>query len=81
MKRARSTSAGALAQEVAAFGVKVTLIEPGSYATEGAAGAVHADPDPLYDDTPSGRLTSAGKRQAAQPVELDVRRPPLTASA
>ncbi|XVQ07525.1 SDR family NAD(P)-dependent oxidoreductase [Spirillospora sp. CA-255316] len=38
-----------LAQEVAAFGIKVTLVEPGSYATEGAAGAVHADSDPLYD--------------------------------
>ncbi|MEQ4715199.1 SDR family NAD(P)-dependent oxidoreductase [Nonomuraea sp. B19D2] len=38
-----------LAQEVAAFGIKVTLVEPGSYATEGAAGAVHADANPLYD--------------------------------
>ncbi|WP_157249437.1 SDR family NAD(P)-dependent oxidoreductase [Nonomuraea typhae] len=42
-----------LAQEVAAFGVKVTLVEPGSYATAGyateRAGGVTADPSPLYD--------------------------------
>ncbi|MGV9541399.1 SDR family NAD(P)-dependent oxidoreductase [Nocardia beijingensis] len=38
-----------LAQEVAGFGVKVTLVEPGSYATDGAAGAVHAEADPRYD--------------------------------
>ncbi|WP_336207072.1 SDR family NAD(P)-dependent oxidoreductase [Nonomuraea sp. LPB2021202275-12-8] len=38
-----------LAQEVADFGIKVTLVEPGSYATEGAAGGVHADANPLYD--------------------------------
>ncbi|MEV6135301.1 SDR family NAD(P)-dependent oxidoreductase [Nocardia sp. NPDC051990] len=37
-----------LAQEVAAFGIAVTLVEPGSYATEGAAGAVHAEADPHY---------------------------------
>ncbi|MFI7128361.1 SDR family NAD(P)-dependent oxidoreductase [Nonomuraea sp. NPDC050153] len=37
-----------LAQEVAGFGIKVTLVEPGSYATEGAAGAVHAEAHPLY---------------------------------
>lgn len=38
-----------LAQEVAGFGVKVTLVEPGSYATDGAAGAVHAEAHPRYD--------------------------------
>ena len=38
-----------LAQEVAGFGIKVTLVEPGSYATDGAAGAVHAEADPRYD--------------------------------
>ncbi|MEU7897692.1 SDR family NAD(P)-dependent oxidoreductase [Nonomuraea sp. NPDC049152] len=43
-----------LAQEVAAFGIKVTLVEPGSYATEGAAGAVHADANPLYDGLREG---------------------------
>ncbi|GAA2390747.1 SDR family NAD(P)-dependent oxidoreductase [Nonomuraea africana] len=43
-----------LAQEVAAFGIKVTLVEPGSYATAGyateAAGGVNAEPNPLYDE-------------------------------
>jgi NAD(P)-dependent dehydrogenase (short-subunit alcohol dehydrogenase family) len=37
-----------LAQEVAGFGIKVTLVEPGSYATEGAAAGVHAEADPRY---------------------------------
>ncbi|MER6949224.1 SDR family NAD(P)-dependent oxidoreductase [Nonomuraea sp. NPDC000554] len=38
-----------LAQEVAGFGIRVTLIEPGSYATDASAGAVQAEADPLYD--------------------------------
>ncbi|MFC4121574.1 SDR family NAD(P)-dependent oxidoreductase [Nonomuraea zeae] len=38
-----------LAQEVAGFGIKVTVVEPGSYATDGAAGGDHAEPDPRYD--------------------------------
>lgn len=38
-----------LAQEVAGFGIKVTVVEPGGYATEGNAGADHAQPDPRYD--------------------------------
>jgi NAD(P)-dependent dehydrogenase (short-subunit alcohol dehydrogenase family) len=39
-----------LAQEVADFGIKVTIIEPGGYATDwGGASARHATPDPAYD--------------------------------
>ncbi|MFI6596501.1 SDR family NAD(P)-dependent oxidoreductase [Nonomuraea sp. NPDC050536] len=38
-----------LAQEVAGFGIKVTLVEPSLYATEAAAGAVNAEADPRYD--------------------------------
>jgi NAD(P)-dependent dehydrogenase (short-subunit alcohol dehydrogenase family) len=38
-----------LAQEVAGFGIKVTILEPGGYATEGAAGGDMATPNPLYD--------------------------------
>ena len=38
-----------LAQEVAGFGIKVTVVEPGGYATEGATGAVLTGPDPRYD--------------------------------
>lgn len=37
-----------LAQEVADFGIKVTLVEPGSYAT-GSTGGVYAEANPLYD--------------------------------
>ncbi|MEV5963116.1 SDR family NAD(P)-dependent oxidoreductase [Kribbella sp. NPDC051952] len=39
-----------LAQEVAPFGIKVTVVAPGGYATPGASGAAHAPGDPLYDD-------------------------------
>src|ERR1017187_8325838 len=39
-----------LAQEVAGFGIKVTLIEPGGYATDwGGSSAQHATPLPAYD--------------------------------
>lgn len=40
-----------LAQEVAGFGVKVTLIEPTGYSTDwSGSSARHADPLPAYDD-------------------------------
>jgi|SRR6185437_17097388 len=39
----------ALAQEVAAFGIKVTLVEPGGFATDwGGSSAVFAEPMPVY---------------------------------
>ena len=42
----------ALAQEVAAFGIKVTLVEPGGFATDWAgSSAVQAQPLPAYDGT------------------------------
>lgn len=41
----------ALAQEVAGFGIRVTLIEPGGYATDwGGSSARHATPLPVYDE-------------------------------
>jgi NAD(P)-dependent dehydrogenase (short-subunit alcohol dehydrogenase family) len=41
----------ALAQEVAGFGVKVTIVEPGGYATDwGGSSAAHARPLSAYDD-------------------------------
>ena len=40
-----------LAQEVADFGIKVTIIEPGAYSTDwGGSSARHADPLPAYDE-------------------------------
>src|SRR3954452_23978920 len=40
----------ALAQEVADFGIKVTIVEPGAYSTDwGGASAKHAAADPAYD--------------------------------
>src|SRR3546814_6196902 len=40
----------ALAQEVAEFGIKVTLIEPGGFATDWAGpSSRHSDPLPAYD--------------------------------
>ena len=40
-----------LAAEVADFGIKVTLIEPGGYSTDwGGASAKHATPNPAYDE-------------------------------
>ena len=43
-----------LAQEVAGFGIKVTVVAPGGYATDGVTGGVQADPNPLYDDLRAG---------------------------
>ncbi|MEU7458956.1 SDR family NAD(P)-dependent oxidoreductase [Streptosporangium roseum] len=57
-----------LAQEVAAFGIKVTLVEPGSYATEGAAGAVHADANPLYDGLREGFAAFAKTLDVGDPA-------------
>ncbi|MGW5423865.1 SDR family NAD(P)-dependent oxidoreductase [Streptomyces sp. NPDC003943] len=38
-----------LAQEVAPFGIRVTVVEPGSYATDAMASVVHAEADPVYE--------------------------------
>jgi NAD(P)-dependent dehydrogenase (short-subunit alcohol dehydrogenase family) len=45
-----------LAQEVAGLGIKVTLVEPFSYAT-GSTGGVYATPSPVYD---GARQSAAG---------------------
>ncbi|WP_448641891.1 SDR family oxidoreductase [Geodermatophilus sp. URMC 63] len=51
-----------LAAEVADFGVKVTIIEPGAYSTDwGGASAKHAAPDPAYD---TFREQAAEQREA-----------------
>jgi NAD(P)-dependent dehydrogenase (short-subunit alcohol dehydrogenase family) len=51
----------ALAQEVAGFGIHVTIIEPGGFSTDwGGASARLAEPDPAYDE-----VREAGRRQRA----------------
>jgi NAD(P)-dependent dehydrogenase (short-subunit alcohol dehydrogenase family) len=51
-----------LAQEVAGFGIKVTLIEPGAYSTDWAgSSAAHAEPLPPYD----GLRAAMAQRQGA----------------
>jgi NAD(P)-dependent dehydrogenase (short-subunit alcohol dehydrogenase family) len=44
-----------LAAEVASFGVRVTMVEPGPYATDfGGGGLRTSDPDPAYDGVRAG---------------------------
>lgn len=78
----------ALAQEVAPFGVHVTLIEPGGFDTDWAgASARHAEPLPAYDDLRaaveaerSRRWASSGDPSASAAALLkvvDAEKPPL----
>ena len=47
-----------LAAEVASFGVRVTLVEPGPYTTDfGGGGLQGSDPNPAYDGVRAGLLT------------------------
>ena len=77
-----------LAQEVADFGIKVTLIEPGGYATDwGGASARHATALPAYDDyrkraqaARATRVGSPGDPAASSAAVLqivDAEQPPL----
>jgi NAD(P)-dependent dehydrogenase (short-subunit alcohol dehydrogenase family) len=76
-----------LAQEVAGFGIKVTIIEPGGYSTDwGGSSARHATPIPAYDEVreqaanrPSRRGTPgdpAATREAVLTL-VDSEDPPL----
>jgi NAD(P)-dependent dehydrogenase (short-subunit alcohol dehydrogenase family) len=77
-----------LAQEVADFGIKVTLIEPAGYSTDwGGASAKHAEPHPAYDDFRKKAAELRAQRQASpgNPVAtreavlavVDAENPPL----
>lgn len=63
-----------LAQEVAGFGIKVTIIEPGGFATRSGknpdplANGHLAEPDPIYDDLRRRLAGVAGKQPAGDPA-------------
>jgi NAD(P)-dependent dehydrogenase (short-subunit alcohol dehydrogenase family) len=60
-----------LAQEVAGFGIKVTLIEPGGFSTDwGGSSARHAEPLDAYAEVheASARRRAAGAQGAGDPV-------------
>jgi NAD(P)-dependent dehydrogenase (short-subunit alcohol dehydrogenase family) len=80
----------ALAQEVAGFGIKVTLIEPGGFSTDwGASSARHAQPLDAYAEMheASQRRRENGARAAGDPAAsaeavlriVDAEEPPLRA--
>jgi NAD(P)-dependent dehydrogenase (short-subunit alcohol dehydrogenase family) len=55
----------ALAQEVAGFGIKVTLVEPAGYSTDwGGSSAAHATPIPAYDEFREQAQRARATRQA-----------------
>ncbi|TDD18921.1 SDR family NAD(P)-dependent oxidoreductase [Nonomuraea diastatica] len=74
-----------LAQEVAGFDIKVTVVEPGSYATGASAGAVKASPNPLYDAARRAHAAHAQSLDAGDPTAAgqamlklaDIPNPPL----
>jgi NAD(P)-dependent dehydrogenase (short-subunit alcohol dehydrogenase family) len=57
----------ALAREVAGFGIKVTLIEPGGFSTDwGGSSAQHAEPLPAYDGVREQAAKLRASRQSVQ---------------
>jgi NAD(P)-dependent dehydrogenase (short-subunit alcohol dehydrogenase family) len=75
----------ALSQEVAGFGIKTTLIEPGGYATDwGTASASASEPNPVYQpirDAMAARQAGANQPTAADTVAavlaaVDAEKPP-----
>jgi len=78
----------ALAQEVADFGIKVTIIEPGAFATDwGGSSATRSETDPAYDgvreksaQARAKRMSSSGQPAASSTAVLavvDAAEPPL----
>lgn len=76
----------ALSQEVAPFGIKVTLIEPGGFDTDWAdSSVVHAAPLPAYDSLRNARATRNAGVKMGDPAAssaailklVDAENPPL----
>lgn len=64
-----------LAQEVAGFGIHVTLIEPGGYSTDWSGpSAVHSDENPAYADV---REAAKNRPSAATPGDPTATREPI----
>src|ERR1700723_1610504 len=64
-----------LAAEVAPFGIKVTIVEPGGYATDwGGPSAKHAKPMDVYD---SARAAIAAVRSGSMPGDPDATGPAI----
>jgi NAD(P)-dependent dehydrogenase (short-subunit alcohol dehydrogenase family) len=71
-----------LAQEVAAFGIHITNVEPGPYATGFATAAHSSAPNPDYDEVrvataPDFQIGDPGATRAALLRIADAERPPL----
>lgn len=61
----------ALSQEVASFGIKVTLIEPGGFSTDwSGSSAVHATPIPAYDSLRDARAKRTAGVKSGDPDRL-----------
>lgn len=75
-----------LAQEVAPFGIHVTLIEPGGFDTDWAGpSSKHATPNPAYDEGRAARASQRGSVKRGEPTAtrtailavVDAEQPPL----
>ncbi|MFC4063556.1 SDR family oxidoreductase [Actinoplanes subglobosus] len=75
-----------LAQEVAGFGIKVTLVEPGGFSTDwSGSSAVHAEPNPVYQPMRDAMAARRGSAQSGDPAAsgpallqiVDAENPPL----
>ncbi len=76
----------ALSQEVADFGIHVTLIEPGGFSTDWAGpSSVHSEPIPAYNPIREAREKVRGERNVGEPTGtrpailavVDAPKPPL----